>query len=242
MSEKKLVSRNVALALGIICIILVVVGLVGAVTYIIPMINDKNSMISSLNTQISQLTTNNTNLQLWLDGNKTQLNQTQTWLAGNITAYNSLQSTYNNYVIDHSYTNGEYQSLQNQITSLQNQVNDLTSQIQSKNAQITSLQSQIANLQAPNLIKVNLKSDDNHPIFGAEYLHVYGEMCNVGSNTAYNCKLHVVGYQSGGVIAFDTYIVSGAISGYSWTSVDGSITYNGGALTTWTITLQWTSS
>jgi predicted PurR-regulated permease PerM len=69
---KKLVSRNVAIALGIICIILVV-GVVGAFAYYMPMINDKNNTISSLNTQISQSTTNNTNLQSWLVGNETLL-------------------------------------------------------------------------------------------------------------------------------------------------------------------------
>jgi peptidoglycan hydrolase CwlO-like protein len=46
---KKMVSRNVAIALGIICIILVA-GLAGAFAYYL---NDKNNTISSLNTQIS---------------------------------------------------------------------------------------------------------------------------------------------------------------------------------------------
>lgn len=36
MSGKKMVSRNVAIALGIVCVALVVFGLVGAVTYIVP--------------------------------------------------------------------------------------------------------------------------------------------------------------------------------------------------------------
>ena len=118
---KKMVSRNVAIALGIICIILVV-GLVGAFAYYILTMNDKNNTISSLNTQISQLTTNNTNFQSWLDGN--------------ITAYD-------NYVSDHSYTDEQYQNLLSQITSVQNQLYGLLSQIESKNAQITSLQNQI---------------------------------------------------------------------------------------------------
>lgn len=50
MSEKKVVSRTVAIALGIVCIILVV-GLVGAVAYI----TTKDSQITSLNSQISNL-------------------------------------------------------------------------------------------------------------------------------------------------------------------------------------------
>jgi chromosome segregation ATPase len=225
MSEKKVVGRRVFIALEIVCIILLAC-LVGATSLYQWQINDKDNTITNLQSQINQFPT-------WLDGNKTLLDQTQTWLEGNITNYNSqisdlqnkiasLNSTYNNYVNDHSYTNEQYQNLQNQITSL--------------NAQITSLQSQIANLQAPKLIEVNLKSDDNHPIFGTEYLHVYGEVCNVGTDTAYGSILHVVAYQSGDVVAINTYIWLGTISGESWKSIDASITYSGDSLTSWTIT------
>jgi hypothetical protein len=49
MSEKKMVSRNTLLALGIICIILVA-GLGGALAYYI---TDKNNTISVLNSQVS---------------------------------------------------------------------------------------------------------------------------------------------------------------------------------------------
>ena len=296
---KKMVGRSVAIALGIGCILLIA-GLGGAIVYYTMTINDKNDKIDSINAQLATIIGNNTNinateiinqlntnitnltsennqLQAWLDGNETLLNQTETWFDDNITYYNSQISSLNSQIANlqnqknqlQTWLNGnitsytsQINSLNSQITNLQNQVSSLNSQITTKdntisqlnsqitnlqnqvsslNAQIISLQSQIANLQAPNLIKVNLKSDDNHPIFQQEYLHVYGEICNVGFNTAYNCELHVVGYQSGGVVAFDTYILLGTISGYSWTPVDGSIPYNGGALTSWTITPQWTS-
>jgi hypothetical protein len=49
LSEKKTVRRSVAIALGIICVV-VVAGLVGAFAYYV---NEKNSTISSLNAQIS---------------------------------------------------------------------------------------------------------------------------------------------------------------------------------------------
>jgi hypothetical protein len=52
MSQKKLVSRNIAIALGIICIILAV-GVVGAIAFYIPIINDGNSRIYSLNSRIT---------------------------------------------------------------------------------------------------------------------------------------------------------------------------------------------
>ena len=62
MSEKKTVRRSVAIALGIICIVLAS-GLVGALAYYVSLVNDKDNAISMLNSQISQLTLNITNLQ-----------------------------------------------------------------------------------------------------------------------------------------------------------------------------------
>jgi hypothetical protein len=95
MSDKKMVRRSVAIALGIICLILVA-SLVGAFAYYMPMINDKNDTIMSLNSRVSQLSYSVTNLQSQnnqlqadLDGNETLLNQTQGWLEGNITYYSS---------------------------------------------------------------------------------------------------------------------------------------------------------
>lgn len=50
MSEKKVVSRNVAIALGII-VIIVLVGLVGAISSYTSIINDKDSQIQTLANQ-----------------------------------------------------------------------------------------------------------------------------------------------------------------------------------------------
>ena len=72
------------------------------------------------------------------------------------------------------------------------------------------------------------------------YLHIYGYICNVGTNSAYNCKLHIVAYQSGGVKAIDTYIDLGTIDGESWKSVDSYIFYSGSPLESWEITPEWT--
>ena len=191
ISRKKVVGKNVAIALGIICIVLAV-GLVGAIanyTSIISVkdntiasnnstinsknsqIADKNNTISSLNTQIQTLTS--------------QKNQTQTWLNGNVTSLN--------------------------------------------------------NLKAPKLIAVNLQTDDIRPSNGTPYLHVYGEVCNVGTNSAYNSKLHVLATQSGGV-AIDTYIEFGTIAGESWRIVNIVPTYDGDPLTAYITSLEWTAT
>jgi TolA-binding protein len=52
--EKKVVSRTMAIAIGIICIVLAV-SLVGSIADYNNIINDKNNTISSLNSQISSL-------------------------------------------------------------------------------------------------------------------------------------------------------------------------------------------
>jgi chaperonin cofactor prefoldin len=234
MSERKVVGRNVVITVGIIAIILLV-GLVGAIANYTSIINNKDSTIQTKESQIQTLTNQKNQLQTWLDGNKTLLSQTQTWLDGNKTLLTQTQTwlTGNLTLIN---------TLNTQITNLQDQISGLNSQISSLNAQITDLQNQIDTLKAPKLIKVNLRADDNRPFLGTPYLHVYGYVCNVGTNTAYNSKIHVVAYQSGGVVAIDTYIILGTISGESWTSVDASPTYGGGALTGWTLTLEWTTS
>jgi predicted PurR-regulated permease PerM len=59
MSEKKMVRRNVVVALGMVCVV-VAAGLVGVFAYYV---NDENNTISSLNSQISRLNSNVTNLQ-----------------------------------------------------------------------------------------------------------------------------------------------------------------------------------
>ena len=182
MSEKKVVRRSVAIALGIICIILVAgLGIVlfmgysptsgSSVTSLQNQINDLNATYSgyifthshtdsdynSLGTQNTNLQNQINQLQAWFDGNKTLLSQTRTWLEGNITDYNSrildlqneiasLNSTYNTYVNNHSYTNEQYQNLQNQITNLQNQVNDLTSNLKLEKSEVWATSQTVSQL------------------------------------------------------------------------------------------------
>jgi len=98
---KRMVRRSVAVALGIICIILAV-SLVGAFEYYTPIINDKNSMITNLQNQNEQL-------QTYLNGSNTLLSQTQTWLVDNVTYY-TIQNA----------------NLQTQNANLQNQLSHFT--------------------------------------------------------------------------------------------------------------------
>ncbi|MEM2915070.1 MAG: hypothetical protein QXH91_06710 [Candidatus Bathyarchaeia archaeon] len=193
---------------------ILVAGLIGAIANYTSIISGKDNTILAKDSEIQTLTNQKNQLETWLDGNKTllqqQIQQLETWLNDNRTYY-------------------------------ENEINSLTIQIINQQATITNLQNQIDALKAPKLIKVNLRADDNRPWLGTPYLHVYGYICNVGTNTAYSSKIHVVAYQSGGVVAIDTYITLGTIYGESWTSVDSNIYYSGSELVSWTLTLEWTS-
>jgi hypothetical protein len=64
--ETKTARKDIVIAFGIICIILVA-GLGGTIAVYTSMINDKNNTISSLDTQISELKSNVTYLEEQLD-------------------------------------------------------------------------------------------------------------------------------------------------------------------------------
>ena len=190
MSQKKLVGRSVAIALGIACIILLA-GIGGVLAYYTMTINNKNTTYDSYASSHSHTNTE----------------------------FNSLNTTYQDYAGSHAHSDSEYNSLSSQNTNLQNQ---------------------IANLEAPNLVRINLGESDNRPWLGTPYLHIQSAITNVGTNTAFNCKLHVVLYQ-GATIAKDTYVLLGTISGGAGISTTNDVQYSGSALTGWTITPQWTS-
>lgn len=103
---KKMVSRNVAVALGIICIILIA-GMVEIWFYYLVQDIKKDETITELNNQIFRLNLENQNnqLQTWLNGNETLLRQTQ---ANNTNLQNQIDS------------------LNSNVTKLQNQMNNLT--------------------------------------------------------------------------------------------------------------------
>lgn len=96
-------------------------------------------------------------------------------------------------------------------------------------------------LEAPKLSTLSLYEDDVRPLVGTPYLHVYGEVWNIRTDTAYNCKLHVVAYQ-GAVTATDTYVDLDTIYGENKKSVDSKVYYSGSALTSWSITPEWTAT
>jgi cell division protein FtsB len=102
MSEKKMVSRNVAIALGLVCILLTAVVAYFSITGI----SAQNSY-NNLQNQDKQL-------QTWLDGNETLLNQAEASIRNLQNQTNSLNSTINS--LDFTIN-----SLDSQISYLEDQ-------------------------------------------------------------------------------------------------------------------------
>lgn len=101
-----MVRRSVAIALGIVCIILV--AALGVVTYMGYSPTITNS-VTSLQNQLNQL-------QDTYNSYVASHHHTDS-------EYDSLQSTYNSYVSTHSHTDSEYNALQNQVSDLTNTLN-----------------------------------------------------------------------------------------------------------------------
>ncbi len=145
-----MVSRSVAVALGIVCILLIA-GLGGALAYYTMTTNDKDDQANSVNNTFNQLnatiadqsntiaslSANITNLmneesqlQAWLRGNETLLNQTQTWLSGNITSQETQISSLNAQIT-------QLQTwLYGNITAYQNEVNQYNDEVALYNAYV----------------------------------------------------------------------------------------------------------
>jgi hypothetical protein len=66
-------------------------------------------------------------------------------------------------------------------------------------------------------------------------LYISGEIWNVGTSGARNCRLHVIIFQ-GAAVANDTYIDLGAIDAGTYVDVASNVYYAGDALTSWTLT------
>jgi len=154
-----------------------------------------------------------------------------------------------------------YTELQNQITSLNDVKNNLQTQVDKIQSQLDSLnrthQAYVAAypysdseynalknerdaLKAPRLSTLSVSAIDERPIGGTPRLHIVGEVWNLGNDTAHNCRLKVVAYQDS-VVAIDTYVSLGTITGYNKFPVDSTISYSGSALTSVDISPEWTT-
>ena len=121
----------------------------------------------------------------------------------------------------------------------------LNVQVGDKDAEIAGLQNQLAQknatidgLEAAKLVSVGLKAEENRT-GQAYYVRVYGYVVNVGVNATDDAAIHVVLYQTGGVVANDTYVDLGSISGEAFVSVDAKVYYEGSRIVSTSMILEW---
>jgi hypothetical protein len=224
MSGEKAEYRNIAIGIGIASIIFIV-GLAGYFTYYI---GQDATALNAVNDQKNALENYKSKLETWLAGNITQLQ-------GQL---DSLNATYQAYVLAHVHGNSEYESLQSNYDSLTSYVRQLETwlagNITQLQGQLYSLQSDYNTLAAPRLIGV-LSAQDSRPADDTPYLHVFGNVVNVGKDSANDTLLYVEAFQ-GRVLTFNTTISLGTINGESFaTYVDEKVLYLGSELTTWHI-------
>jgi regulator of replication initiation timing len=150
----------------------------------------------------------------------------------------SLQSENANLLAEMADLEGQAANLRNQTGSLQSE----NSNLQSENA---AIQNQIDQIGTPKIL-TRLGATDvrstpaaGHPWSGVIRFYISGEVWNMGTGAAKDCKLHVTLYQ-GDAVANDTYVELGTINAGSYTDVAANIYYTGEALTNWTINPEYT--
>lgn len=216
---QKVIGKGVVIGLSAILVILVVSNVY---------------VYASMQNQIGGLNTDKTNLT----NQATSLNNQLTTLT---TQKNALNTTYQNYLSTHGYTNTQYSSLNTTYQNYKGSHSYTDSQYSTLNSQYNTVNAKYNTLNAPKLSSLSVSMSDNRPLLQTPYLHVTGEVWNVGNSTAYNSKIHVTLYQ-GAVVAQDTDISLGSILAENKVSVDQQVFYSGSALTSWSYSLTWTTS
>jgi hypothetical protein len=144
-------------------------------------------------------------------------------------------------VLEQSYSlQSEKANLESQVLNLLNQtimLQNENSKLQSEN---TALQSQLSQPRGPRIITRLGTTDLNAPLTGLRVgsgptrLYISGEVWNVGTMAAQNCRLHLTLYQ-GVAIANDTYVELGRLEAGTYLDIATNIYYAGVSLTNWTI-------
>jgi len=148
MSGKEVVRRTTAIALGILCIILLI-GTVGVVIFYSNVVNEKNATYNDY--VLSHIHANSDFDSLNSDYNSLQsslfsLNSTYNSLSS---TYNSLSSTYEIYKATHSHTDSDYSNVASQLVSANTQIGKLQSCL---DGNITALSQTINQLKAEQMI------------------------------------------------------------------------------------------
>ena len=121
------------------------------------------------------------------------------------------------------------------------EMNNKNNQIQTLNDQIVNLQTQVANgtLPTAKLITVGMEYIDNRTDISAPFLEVTGYVCNVGTNTANNCALHVSATRIDDSTGIDNSATLESVPAGNYTKIDIQFPYHGTPLTAFNSNLEW---
>jgi hypothetical protein len=121
------------------------------------------------------------------------------------------------------------------------EMNNKNNQIQTLNNQIVNLQTQLANgtLPAAKLIGVGMQYTDNRTDISAPFLEVTGYVCNVGTSTANNCRLHITALRNDNSNGIDSSANIESLVAGAYTKVNIQFPYHGTPLTNFTSNLEW---
>jgi len=117
MSEKRVVSRKVAIALGIICVLLIV-GFVGAVANYSSIISEKDLQIASLNSQIAVKDAEIQSLRSQIDSLNNAVASLNSEIRDKISEISSLESEIVKLNASYSSLKSEYDSLKQDYEKL----------------------------------------------------------------------------------------------------------------------------
>jgi regulator of replication initiation timing len=137
----------------------------------------------------------------------------------------------------------QLKTLEDQMANLQNQADNFKNEnahIRDENVGIQNRINQMKQEGFPKIVTrlgatdVRSSPAEGHPWSGVLRLYISGEVWNMGTASARDCRLHVTLYQ-GKIVANDTYVEMGTIKAGTYVDVAANIYYTGEALTDWTI-------
>jgi len=209
LSEEKVVSRNIAVAAGIVAILLLI-GLVGSAAYYTSIIKDKDSIIEDMKQQITSLNSQISDLEATVEDRDQQ-----------IAELNQRISDLEAATKDRDY----------QILNLEMQVSSLESELSEREEQISSLKEEINSLSEADVHIVYWWWYDYPSTQGESQADVYVVLFNAGVEKAENVVLNATLYDKyGNTLAYREFFV-GSINGKSECYVEWSVYYNGNAET-----------
>jgi archaellum component FlaC len=135
---KKVVGKNVAIASGIICILLAV-SLVGAIANYTSIINAKDNIITSKESAINNLNSQIASKNSQITENNNTISSLNSQIATLQSQVSSDKSTITNLQGQVASANSQISSLTSTVTTLQSQVNDLTAIINMSKSKLQTL-------------------------------------------------------------------------------------------------------